>query len=150
MTFETGVERRGKRRNRAVVVGRTDTAGGNQVVADRQQIARGRPDPIRLVRDDTELTDLLVEFGQPLENDVDVRLANVGGQHLVADQEHTDHSTTPYRDRPTLARWGSEQRLPFEMKVPNRLTTETLAKSERGEDVHQAEDAEDLFDKLSI
>ena len=49
-----------------------------------------------------------------------------------------------------LTRVVNEQRLPFEMKVPNRLTTETLAKSERGEDVHQAEDAEDLFDKLSI
>ena len=49
-----------------------------------------------------------------------------------------------------LTRVVSEQRLPFEMEVPNRLTTETLAKSERGEDVHQAEDAEDLFDKLSI
>ena len=49
-----------------------------------------------------------------------------------------------------LTRVVSEQRLPFEMKVPNRLTAETLAKSERGEDVHQAEDAEDLFDQLSI
>ena len=49
-----------------------------------------------------------------------------------------------------LTRVVSEQRLPFEMKVPNRLTAQTLAKSERGEDMHQAEDAEDLFDKLSI
>ena len=49
-----------------------------------------------------------------------------------------------------LTRVVSEQRLPFEMQVPNRLTAQTLAKSERGEDVHQAEDAEDLFDKLSI
>ena len=49
-----------------------------------------------------------------------------------------------------LTRVVSEQGLPFEMKVPNRLTTETLAKSERGEDVHQAEDAEDLFDQLGI
>ena len=37
-----------------------------------------------------------------------------------------------------LTRVVSEQVLPFEMKVPNRLTAETLAKSERGEDVHQA------------
>ena len=49
-----------------------------------------------------------------------------------------------------LTRVVSEQGLPFEMKVPNRLTAETLAKSERGEDVHQAEDAEDLFDQLGI
>lgn len=49
-----------------------------------------------------------------------------------------------------LTRVVSEQGLPFEMKVPNRLTAETLAKSERGEDVHQAENAEDLFDQLGI
>ena len=49
-----------------------------------------------------------------------------------------------------LAKVVSEQGLPFEMKTPNRLTAETLAKSERGEDVHQAEDAEDLFNQLGI
>ena len=49
-----------------------------------------------------------------------------------------------------LTKVVSEQGLPFEMKVPNRLTAETLAGSERGEDVHQAEDAEDLFDQLGI
>lgn len=30
------------------------------------------------------------------------------------------------------------------------LTAETLAKSERGEDVHHARDADDLFDQLGI
>ena len=49
-----------------------------------------------------------------------------------------------------LAKVVSEQGLPFEMQTPNRLTAETLAKSERGEDVHQAEDAEDLFNQLGI
>ena len=49
-----------------------------------------------------------------------------------------------------LTRVVSEQVFPFEMKVSNRLTAETLAGSERGEDVHQAEDAEDLFDQLGI
>ena len=49
-----------------------------------------------------------------------------------------------------LTRGVSEHGLPFEMKVPNRLTAETLAGSERGEDVHQAEDAQDLFDQLGI
>ena len=39
-----------------------------------------------------------------------------------------------------LTRVVSEQGLPFEMKVPSRLTAATLANSERGEDVHQAED----------
>lgn len=49
-----------------------------------------------------------------------------------------------------LTRVVSEQGLPFEMKTPNRLTARTLARSERGEDVHQAEDAEDLFNQLGI
>ncbi|TDB52785.1 hypothetical protein C5467_15505 [Photorhabdus khanii subsp. guanajuatensis] len=40
--------------------------------------------------------------------------------------------------------------LPFEMRVPNKLTAETLAKSDRGEDIHQAKDANDLFDQLGI
>ena len=49
-----------------------------------------------------------------------------------------------------LTKVVSERGLPFEMKVPNRLTAETLARSERGEDVHWARDAEDLFDQLDI
>jgi DNA-damage-inducible protein J len=36
------------------------------------------------------------------------------------------------------------------MRVPNTLTAETLAKSERGEDVHHAKDAADLFNQLDI
>lgn len=34
--------------------------------------------------------------------------------------------------------------------VPNKLTAETLAKSERGENVHHAKDAEDLFKRLDL
>jgi DNA-damage-inducible protein J len=34
--------------------------------------------------------------------------------------------------------------------VPNKLTAETLAKSERGEDVRHAKDANDLFEQLGI
>ena len=34
--------------------------------------------------------------------------------------------------------------------APNQLTVETLAKSERGEDLHSARDAEDLFDQLGV
>jgi hypothetical protein len=33
---------------------------------------------------------------------------------------------------------------------PNELTIETLLKSARGEKVHRAKDAEDLFEKLGI
>ncbi len=42
------------------------------------------------------------------------------------------------------------QGIPFDVKIPNKLTAETLEKSERGEDVHQAKDADDLFDQLGI
>ena len=40
--------------------------------------------------------------------------------------------------------------IPFDVKIPNKLTTQTLCKSERGEDVHSAKDADDLFDQLGI
>ena len=50
--------------------------------------------------------------------------------------------------RIALTKVVSERGLPFEMKVPNRLTTETLAKSERGEDLHRAKDADAMFDEL--
>lgn len=49
-----------------------------------------------------------------------------------------------------LTKLVSEKGLPFEMYTPNQLTTETLVKSERGEDVYQAKDADDLFDQLGI
>jgi len=35
--------------------------------------------------------------------------------------------------------------LPFTLKVPNRLTQETLAKSARGEDVEEFSSLDDLF-----
>ena len=49
-----------------------------------------------------------------------------------------------------LTKVVSEQGLPFEMRVPNRLTAETLARSERGEDIHRVENAEALFKDLGI
>jgi DNA-damage-inducible protein J len=52
--------------------------------------------------------------------------------------------------RIALTKVVSEQGLPFEMRVPNRLTAETLAKSARGEDLHRAESADALFDELGI
>lgn len=48
-----------------------------------------------------------------------------------------------------LTKVVSEQGLPFEMRVPNRLTAETLAKSERGEDLHRAENNEDIFNNFN-
>lgn len=52
--------------------------------------------------------------------------------------------------RIVLTKVATEKALPFDMCVPNKLTAETLAKSERGEDVHHAKDANDLFDQLGI
>ena len=52
--------------------------------------------------------------------------------------------------RMVLTRVAKEKSLPFEMNIPNKLTLETLAKSERGEEVHHAKDANDLFEQLGI
>ena len=52
--------------------------------------------------------------------------------------------------RIALTKIAREKALPFDMRVPNKLTAETLAKSERGEDLHRARDAADLFRKLDI
>jgi DNA-damage-inducible protein J len=51
--------------------------------------------------------------------------------------------------RITLTRVAKEGAIPFDLN-PNRLTRETLRKSARGEDLHRAKDAEDLFDQLGI
>jgi DNA-damage-inducible protein J len=42
------------------------------------------------------------------------------------------------------------QGIPFDVKIPNKLTAETLSKSARDEDVYQADDVVDLFDQLGI
>jgi DNA-damage-inducible protein J len=52
--------------------------------------------------------------------------------------------------RIVLTRVAKDKALPFELRVPNKLTAETLAKSERGEDVRHAKDANDLFEQLGI
>lgn len=52
--------------------------------------------------------------------------------------------------RIVLTKIAKEKALPFEMCAPNKLTIETLAKSERGEDVHHAKDADDLFEQLGL
>jgi DNA-damage-inducible protein J len=49
-----------------------------------------------------------------------------------------------------LTKIAKEKQLPFDMRIPNALTAETLAKSERGDDVHKAKDADDLFGQLGI
>ena len=52
--------------------------------------------------------------------------------------------------RIALTKIAEEKSLPFDMSVPNATTAKTLAKSERGEDVHHAKDAGDLFKQLGI
>jgi len=39
---------------------------------------------------------------------------------------------------------------PPEMREPNKITAETIAKSERGEDVHRFDSAEAMFKDLGI
>ncbi|MCL2660749.1 MAG: type II toxin-antitoxin system RelB/DinJ family antitoxin [Acidobacteriaceae bacterium] len=52
--------------------------------------------------------------------------------------------------RIALTKIAKEKALPFQMRVPNALTAATLARSGRGEDVHKAKDADDLFKQLGI
>ena len=52
--------------------------------------------------------------------------------------------------RIALTKIAKEKALPFDMRVPNALTAETLAKSDQGEDVYHAKDAKDLFGQLGI
>jgi len=40
--------------------------------------------------------------------------------------------------------------LPSEKREPNKITAETIAKSERGEDVHRFDSAEAMFKDLGI
>jgi len=49
-----------------------------------------------------------------------------------------------------LTKVAKEKALPFDMQTPNALTVETLRKSERGENLHQAKDADDMFKQLGI
>jgi DNA-damage-inducible protein J len=52
--------------------------------------------------------------------------------------------------RIVLTKVAKDKALPFEMRVPNKLTSQTLTNSERGIDVHHAKDATDLFNQLGI
>ena len=52
--------------------------------------------------------------------------------------------------RIALTKVANEKSLPFEMRVPNKLTAKTLRKSERGEEICHAKDMNDLFKQLGI
>lgn len=38
--------------------------------------------------------------------------------------------------------------IPFEVKIPNEMTIETIEKSERGEELHEASSVEEMFKEL--
>ena len=38
--------------------------------------------------------------------------------------------------------------IPFEIKIPNELTAETIRKSEAGEEIHQVKNVDELFKEL--
>lgn len=48
-----------------------------------------------------------------------------------------------------LTKVANEGVLPFEL-TPNALTAETLRRSDRGEDLHKVDDADQLFKELGI
>ena len=47
-----------------------------------------------------------------------------------------------------LVRVARDKAIPFPVKVPNAATVEVMERTARGEDVHKAKDAEDLFKQL--
>lgn len=52
--------------------------------------------------------------------------------------------------RMALVRVARDKAIPFAMKVPNAETAASMEKTARGEDVHQAKDADDLFKQLDM
>ena len=52
--------------------------------------------------------------------------------------------------RMALVRVARDKAIPFPLKVPNAVTVEAMEKTARSEDIHDARDAEDLFDQLGI
>ena len=52
--------------------------------------------------------------------------------------------------RIVLTRVAKDKALPFEMRIPNKLTAKTLTQSEQGVDIHLAKDADDLYGQLGI
>ena len=47
-----------------------------------------------------------------------------------------------------LTKVAQEKALPFEMRVPNKLTAQTLAKSERGEEIGRASCRERVYSSV--
>ena len=47
-----------------------------------------------------------------------------------------------------LAQITLQKGIPFEIKIPNELTAQTLKDSEDGKDLHHAKNVDDLFQRL--
>ena len=47
-----------------------------------------------------------------------------------------------------LTQVALRKEIPFKVKIPNGVTAQTLRKAEKGEDVHEVLDAEELFQEL--
>lgn len=52
--------------------------------------------------------------------------------------------------RITLTKVAKEKALPFDMRLPNQITAQSIAASEAGKGVKKAKDEEDLFDQLDM
>lgn len=52
--------------------------------------------------------------------------------------------------RMALVRVARDKAVPFAVEVPNAVTADTLRASERGEQLNEARDADDLFRQLDI
>ena len=52
--------------------------------------------------------------------------------------------------RMMLTKVALEKRLPFGTEEPNALTRKTLEMADRGEELHRADDVDDLFGQLGI
>lgn len=52
--------------------------------------------------------------------------------------------------RMALVRVARDKAIPFPVKVPTAETIAAMEKTARGEDVHKAKDADDLFKQLDI
>ena len=52
--------------------------------------------------------------------------------------------------RRILNRLSEDSSFIYDIDIPNELTANTLEKSEKGEDVYQAKNADDLFNQLKL
>ena len=101
---------------------------------------------------DPEFDLLIVTYARP--EDMDVRFLGIWSKEDVLSVTKFPRNKVSSSGRADLKNLRklplAEQGLPFEMRTPNRLTVETLTKSELGEDLHRSKDAETLFNDLNI